>query len=132
MQAILQNYDLIRQLFIFCPLIKCFYVEKSHPLIVPHEYLQPILVQILEYIHNTKYNHELYKLIQITLPEFSLNSEAHKIIRELEPVWHLLQNKYVIHMLTKLLTSSDTIHTDFPIGFFCRRRPFVSIIKYLH
>ena len=32
-------------------------MKKPPPLINPHEYIQPIEVHILEYIHNTKYNH---------------------------------------------------------------------------
>ena len=63
MQGTLQNYDPIRQTYNFCSLTKCFDVEESRPLIVPHEYIPPIEAQNLEYFHNTKYNHKLYNLI---------------------------------------------------------------------
>ena len=81
MQGIIRNCDPIRQMYIFCPLTKCFNVEKFRPLIIFHEYIQPVEVQILGYIQNTKYNHKLYNLIQNPPHEFSLSSEEHKIIR---------------------------------------------------
>ena len=87
MQGIIQNYDPIRRMYIFCPLAKCFNVEDSRPLIVHHEYTQPVEVHILEYIHNTKYNHKLFNLTQNTPHEFSLSSKGRKIIRALELLW---------------------------------------------
>ena len=54
-QGILENYDPITQMYIFCLLTKTFNVEESGPLIVPHEIQQPIEVPILEFIHNKKY-----------------------------------------------------------------------------
>ena len=39
MQGIIRNYDRIRQKYIFCSLTKCFTVEESRPLIVPHEHI---------------------------------------------------------------------------------------------
>ena len=52
-QVTLRNYDLITQMYIFCPLTKTFNVEESRHLIIPHEFLQPIEVPILEFTHNT-------------------------------------------------------------------------------
>ena len=52
MQGIILNYDPIRQVFIFCPLTRTFNFEESRPLIVPHEYIQPVEKPILEYILN--------------------------------------------------------------------------------
>ena len=78
-----RNYDPITQMYIFCPLSKTFNVEESRPLIVPHELQQPIEVPILEFIHNTKYNHKLYNLIQNTPYEFAPGAEELKVIRAL-------------------------------------------------
>ena len=58
MQGIIRNYDPIRRMYIICPLAKCFNVKDSRPLIVHHEYIQPVEAQILEYIHPTNYNHK--------------------------------------------------------------------------
>ena len=66
MQGIIRNYDPIRQMYIFCPLTKFFNVDESRPLIVPDEYIQPVQIPILEYTHNTNYNHKFYNLIQNT------------------------------------------------------------------
>ena len=46
-QAIFRNYDPVTQMYIFCPLTKTFNDEESRPLIIPHEYIQPIEVNIL-------------------------------------------------------------------------------------
>ena len=110
-------------MYIFCPLTKSFDIEKSRPLIIPYEYYPPIDVHILEYIQNTRYNHKLYNLTQNTLHEFSLNNKEHNIIRAHELLWPLLQTKNVIRMLAKLLTSSDTIRTNFPYGCFDEDNP---------
>ena len=99
MQGILKNYDPIRQMSIFCPLTRTFIVDESRSLIVPHEYIQPVEIPILEYIHNIKYNHTLCKLIQITPHEFSPSSEEHKIIKARELLWPLLQTKYITRYL---------------------------------
>ena len=69
-QGILRNYAPINQVYIYCPLTKTFNVDKSRPLIVPHEFLQPVEIQILEFIHNTRYNHKPYNFIQNTPYEF--------------------------------------------------------------
>ena len=119
-QGISRNYDSIRQLYIFCALTKCFSVKQSRPLIVPHKYIQPIEVQILEYFHNTKYNHNLYNTIQKTAHEFSLSSEENEIIRALELLRPLLQTKYVIRLLAK---SSGTINAVFPNNFLADDKP---------
>ena len=110
-QGILCNYDPITQMYIFCPLTKLFNVDESHPLNVPHEFLQPVEVPILEFIYNTRCNHKLYHLIQNTPYEFSPSTEYHNIIKALEL---LLQTKYIIRLLAKLLTSSDINHDVFP------------------
>ena len=117
-QGILRNYDLITQINIFCPLTKAFNVEESRPLIVPHEYIQPVELPILEFIHNTKYNHKLFNLIQHTNHEFSIVTEELNTIKALEFLWPLLETKNVIRILAKLLTTSDSIHDIFPHGFF--------------
>ena len=59
LQGILRNYDPITQMYIFCPLTKIFNKDESIPLIVPCEFLQPVEIPILEFIHNTRYNHKL-------------------------------------------------------------------------
>ena len=46
LQGILRNYDPITQMYIFCPLTKTFNDEEARPLIVPHEYIQPIELPI--------------------------------------------------------------------------------------
>ena len=54
LQGTLRNYDPNTQMYIFCPLTKLLIVDKSRPLIVPHEFLQPVEVPILEFIYNTR------------------------------------------------------------------------------
>ena len=105
-------------MYIFCPLTKTFNDEESRPLIVPHEYIQPIELPILEFIHNSKYNHKIYNLIQNTPHEISVGTEELKKIKALQLLWPLLQTKKIIRILAKLLTTSDTIHNIFPHGFF--------------
>ena len=118
MQGIIRNYDPIRQMYIFCPLTRTFNIDEYRPLIVPHEYIQPVEVSILEYTHNTNYNHKLYNLIQKTFHEFSPSREEQKFITALELLWPLLQTKYTTSLLAKLLTSLDTIHNIFLNRFF--------------
>ena len=60
-QGILRNYDPITQMYVFCPLTKTFNDEESRTLIIPHEYIQPIEVPNLDFIHNTKYNHKNFE-----------------------------------------------------------------------
>ena len=105
-------------MYIFCPLTKTFSDEEFRPLIIPHEYIQPIEVPILEFIHNTKYNHKIYNLIQNTPHEFAVGTEELKTIKALQLLWPLLQTKNIIRILAKLLTTSDAIHDVFPHGFF--------------
>ena len=104
-------------MYIFCPLTKTLNVEKSRPLIVSHEHIQPVEVSILEFIQNKKYNHKLFNLIQNTPYEFSIGIEELKTIKALQLLWPLLQTKNIIRMLAKLLTTSDAIHDVFPHGF---------------
>ena len=105
-------------MYLFCSLTRTFNIDESRPLIVPHEYIQTVEVSILEYIHNPNYNRKLSNLIQNTPHEFSPRSEEQKIIKALEFLWPLLQIKYITRLLSKLLTSSDTIHKTFPKEFF--------------
>ena len=102
----------------FYPLTKTFNVEESRPLIVPHEYIQPVEIPILEFIHNTNYNHKLFNLIQHTNHEFSIGTEELNLIKAFELLWPLLETKNIIRILAKLLTTSDSIHDTFPHGFF--------------
>ena len=88
------------------------------PTSFPHEYLQPIEINILYYIHNTEYNHKIYSLIQNPRHEFSFNSKELKIIKAQELLWSLLQTKNIICMHLKFITSSDTNQTDFTNRFF--------------
>ena len=104
-------------MYIFCPLAKTFNDEKSRPLIIPHEYIQPIEVPILEFIHNTKYTHKVYNLIQNTPHEIAEAYEELDTIKALQLPWPLLQFKSIIRILAKLLTTSDAIHDIFPHGF---------------
>ena len=103
MQGIIRNYDPIRQMYIFCPLKRTLNVDESRPLIIPYEYLQPVEIPILKYIHNNKYNHKLYNLIQNTRHEFSPSKEKHKIIKALELLWPLLQTKYNTRLLANII-----------------------------
>ena len=116
--GILRNYDPITQMYIFCPITKTFNAEESRPFLLPHEFVQPIEIPILEFIHNTKFNHKLYNLIQNTPYEFAVGTEELTTIKALQLLWPLLQNKNIIRILAKLLTTSDLIHDIFPHGFF--------------
>ena len=93
-------------------------VDDSRPLVVPHEFLQPVEVPILEFIYNTRYNHKLYNLIQNTSYEQPPHTDERNIIKALELLWPLLQNKHIFRLLAELLNSSDIIHDVFPHGFF--------------
>ena len=105
-------------MYIFCPLTKTFNDEESRPLIISHEYIQPIEVPILKFIHNTKYNLKIYNLIQNTPHELAVGTEELKTIKALQLLWPLLQIKNIIRILAKILTTSDAIHDIFPDGFF--------------
>ena len=118
LHGILRNYDPITQMYIFCPITKTFNAEESRPLLIPHEFVQPIEIPILEFIHNTKFNHNLYNLIQNTPYEFAVGTEELNTIKALQLLWPLLQTKNIIRILAKLLTTSELIHDIFPHGFF--------------
>ena len=118
LHSILRNYDPITQMYIFCPITKTFNAEESRPFLIPHEFVQPIEIPILEFIHNTKYNHKLYNLIQNTPYDFAVGTEELKTIKALQLLWPLLQTKNIIRILAKLLTNCDIIHDIFPHGFF--------------
>ena len=105
-------------MYIFCPITKNFNAEESGPFLIPHEFVQPIEIPILEFIHNTKFNHKLYNLIQNTPYEFAVGTEELTTIKALQLLWPLLQTKNIIRILAKLLTTSDLIHDIFPHGFF--------------
>ena len=104
MQCIIQNYDPIKQMYIFCPLTSTLNVDEPRPLIVPHDYVQPVEVAILEFIHNSNYNYKLYNFIQNTPHKISLSSEEQKIIKALELLRSRHQTKYITRLLAKLLT----------------------------
>ena len=118
LHGILRNYDPITQMYIFCPITKTFNAEESRPFLIPHEFVQPIEIPILEFIHNTKFNHKLYNLIQNTPYEFAVGTEELTTIKALQLLWPLLQTKNIIRILAKLLTTSEQIHDIFPHGFF--------------
>ena len=118
LHGILRNYDPINQMYIFCPITKTFNAEESRPFLIPHEFVQPIEIPILEFIHNTKFNHKLYNLIQNTPYEFAVGTEELTTIKALQLLWPLLQTKNIIRILAKLLTTSELIHDIFPHGFF--------------
>ena len=118
LHGILRNYDPITQMYIFCPITKTFNAEESRPFLIPHEFLQPIEIPILQFIHNTKFNHKLYNLIQNTPYEFAVGTEELTTIKALQLLWPLLQTKNIIRILAKLLTTSELIHDIFPHGFF--------------
>ena len=103
-------------MYIFCPLTKTFNVEESRPLIVRHEYIQPVEIPILEFIHKTKYNHKVFNLTQHTNHKFSIGTEELNTIKALE--LPLLETKNIIRILAKILTTSDSIHDIFHHGFF--------------
>ena len=83
-QDILRNYDPVTQMYIFCPLTKTFNDEESRPLIIPHEYIQPKELPILEIIHKTDYNHKIYNLIQNTPHEILVGTEELKTLKALQ------------------------------------------------
>ena len=105
-------------MYIFCPITKTFKDEESRTFIIPHEFVQPIEIPILEFIHSTKYNHKIYNLIQNTPYEFAVGTEELITINALQLLWPLLQTKNVMRILAKLLTTSDMIRDIFPHGFF--------------
>ena len=105
-------------MYLFCPLTKTFNVEESRPLIVPHEYIQPIEIPLLEFIHNTKYNHKLFNLIQHTNHKCFVGTEELNTIKSLQLLWPLLKTENIIHILAKSQTTSDSIQDIFPHGFF--------------
>ena len=117
LQGIIRNYDPIRQMYTFCPLTRSFNVDESHPLIVPHENIPPVEIPILEYIHNIKYNHKFYNLIQNTPHEFSQSSDEHKIIQALELLWPQLQTKNITRLLAKLLKHQTSFTILFQMDF---------------
>ena len=88
------------------------------PFLLPHEFVQPIEIPILVFIHNTKFNHKLYNLIQNTPYEFAVGTEELTTIKALQLLWPLQKTKNIIRILAKLLTTSDLIHDIFPHGFF--------------
>ena len=105
-------------MYIFCPITKTFNDEESRPFIIMHEFIQPIKIPILEFIHNTENNHKIYNLIQNKPHEFAVGTEELNIINALQLLWPLQQTKNVIRILAKLLTTSDLIHDIFSHGFF--------------
>ena len=117
LHGILRNYDPVPQMYIFCPNTKTFQDEESRPFLIPHEFLQPIEISILEFIHNTNYNHKLYNLIQHTPHEFAVGTEELNIIKALQLLWPLLETKNIILILAKLLTSSELIQDLFHMAF---------------
>ena len=105
-------------MYIFCPITKTFDAEESRPFLIPHEFIQALEIPILEFIHNTTYNHKTHNLIQNTPYEFAVGTEELKTIKALQLLWPLLQTKNIIRILAKLITNSDMIHDIFPHGFF--------------
>ena len=101
----------------FCPITKTFQDEESRPFIIPHEFLQPIEIPILEFKHNTKFNNENFNLIQNTPHEFAVGTKELSIIKALDLLWPLLQTENVIRILANLLTTSELIQELFPHGF---------------
>ena len=118
LHGILRNYDPVTQMYLFCPITKTFNAEESRPFFIPHEFITPFEIPILEFIHNTKYNHKIYNLIQNTPYEFAVGTEELNTIKALQLLWPLLQTKKIIRILAKLLTTSDMIHDIFPHGYF--------------
>ena len=118
LQVILRNSDPITQIYIFCPITKTFNDEESRPIIIPHELIQPIEILILEFIHNIKFNHKIYNLINNTPHEFAVGNEELNTIKALQLFWPLLEAKNIKHILAKLLTKSDLFYDIFPRGFF--------------
>ena len=105
-------------MYIICPITKTFNDEESRPFIIPHEFIQPIEIPILEFIHKTKYNNKIFNLIQNTPYEFAVGREELNTIKALQLLWPLLQTKNVIRILAKLLTTSDMIRDIFLHRFF--------------
>ena len=118
LRGTLRNNDPVHQMYIFCPITKTFQDEESRPFLNPHEFLQPIEIHILEFIHNTKFNLKIYNLIQNTPHEFAVGTEELNIIKALDSLWPLLQTKNIIRRLAKLLTTSELIPELFPHDFF--------------
>ena len=121
LHGILRNYDPVTQMYLLCPITKTFNAEESRLFLIPHEFIQPIEIPILEFLDNTKYNHKIYNLIQNTPYEFAVGTEELNTIKALQLLWPLLQTKNIIRILAKLLTTSDMIHDIFPPRLFPRR-----------
>ena len=118
LHGILRNYDAVHQMYIFCPIAKTFQDEESRLFLILHEFLQPIEIPILQFIHNTKYNHKIYNLIQNTPHEIAVGTHELNITKALDLLWPLLQTKNIIRILAKFLTTSELIQELFPHGFF--------------
>ena len=69
-----------------------FITHEPRPLNELQESIQPIEITILEYIHNNKYNHKLYSLIQNTRHDVSLETEQLKICLKLKSSSACLHN----------------------------------------
>ena len=46
LQGILRNYHPVRQMYIFFPLTNNFPLDDTRPIMIPHEYIQPINLNI--------------------------------------------------------------------------------------
>ena len=119
LHSILRNYDPVTQMYIFCPITKTFNAEESRPFLTPHEFIQPIEIPILEFLHNTKYNHKKYNLIQNTPYEFAVGTEELNTIKALQLLWPLLQTKNILPSQITNNIRHDSRHL--PPRFFPRR-----------
>ena len=93
LHGILRNYHPITQMYIFCPIKRTFQDEESRPLIIPHPFIKPVEIPIVEFIHNTKYNHTIFNLIQNTPHEFAVGTEELNIIKALDCFGHCYKLK---------------------------------------
>ena len=110
----LRNKNPVGLRYMFSTLTNNFPLEDSCPIIIPHEFIQPVDFPFLEKFHITKFNHKLYNLIQIINHEFSATAEEHHP-RTLELLWPLLRTQVVIRMLAKRIRPQ--LQLTFPMNF---------------
>ena len=110
-------------MYLFCPLTNTLPIDDARPLTKAHEYVELIEITLLEHIHETNFNHQLYNLSQNTNQEFSTPTEEVENIRPLGLLLHLLRTKNVIRTVAKLLITSDTTKTTFPHEFYPETEP---------
>ena len=79
LHSIHRNYNPLKQVYRLCPLTNNFKLEDSRPIIIPHEYIQPFEITLLEKMHNFKFDQKLYNRIQANYELSPVNKEVNVI-----------------------------------------------------